>query len=184
MKTSNVIQDIRVYRSNEIDSDHYLLCAKVNFPPRWLNKGKKKAPVKQEELFKVRLLQDESIRLKHYLNTTKKNETDIEEEWKNLQNILKLAAYESLGTIKKRNKRKYLKIWDDQIKQLIETKKKSYKKWLNSKKLEDKLDYKRNTALAKREVRRRHRLSWDKFVTNLEHDTYKTQQSLQNSKTY
>ena len=52
MKTSYVIQDIRVYRSNEIDSDHYLLCAKVNFPPRWLNKGKKKAPVKQEELFK------------------------------------------------------------------------------------------------------------------------------------
>ena len=52
---------------------------------------------------------------------------DIEEEWKNLQNILKLAAYESLGTIKKRTRRKYLKIWDDQIKQLIETKKKSYK---------------------------------------------------------
>ena len=44
MKTSKVIQDIRVYRSNEIDSDHYLLCAKVNFPPRWLNKSKKKKP--------------------------------------------------------------------------------------------------------------------------------------------
>ena len=51
MKTSKAIQDIRVYRSNAIDSDHYLLCAKVNFPPRWLNKGKKMAPVKQEELF-------------------------------------------------------------------------------------------------------------------------------------
>jgi len=33
MKTSKVIQDIRVYRSFELDSDHYLLCAKVNFPP-------------------------------------------------------------------------------------------------------------------------------------------------------
>jgi hypothetical protein len=64
-----------------------------------------------------------------------------------------------------------LKIWDDQIKQLIETKKTSYKKWLNSKKLEDKLEYKRNTALAKRQVRRRQRLSWEKFVTNLEHRT-------------
>jgi hypothetical protein len=32
----------------------------------------------------------------------------------------------------------------------------------------------KNTALAKREVRR-HRLSWDKFVTNLEHETYRTQ---------
>ena len=53
----------------------------------------------------------------------------------------------------------------------METKKKSYRKWLNSKKLE----YKRNTALAKREVRKRQRPSWDKFVTNLEHDTYRTQ---------
>jgi len=33
MKTSKVMQDIRVYRSNEIGSDHYLLCAKLKFPP-------------------------------------------------------------------------------------------------------------------------------------------------------
>jgi len=46
---------------------------------------------------------------------------------------------------------------------------------LNSKKIEDKLEYKRNTALAKREIRERQRLSWDKFVTNLEQDTYRTQ---------
>jgi hypothetical protein len=46
---------------------------------------------------------------------------------------------------------------------------------LPSQKLEDKLEYKRNTALAKREVRRRQRLSWDNFITNLEHETYRTQ---------
>jgi hypothetical protein len=44
------------------------------------------------------------------------------------QYIIKSAANESLGAIKKRNRRKYLKICDDQIKQLIETQKKSYKK--------------------------------------------------------
>ena len=104
MKTSKVIQDIRVYRSNEIDSDHYLLCAKVNFPPRWLNKSNKKAPLKQEEFLKVRLLNDESIRwlyterVKRHLNKTK-NETDIEKEWTYLQNIIKSAANESLGTV-------------------------------------------------------------------------------------
>ena len=52
---------------------------------------------------------------------------------------------------------------------------KNHKKWLNSKKLEDKLEHKRNKALAKKEVRRRQRLSWHKFVTDLEHDTYRTQ---------
>ena len=65
MKTSKVIQDIRVCRSNEIDSDHYLLCAKLNFPPRWLNKSNKKTPLKLEEFFKVRLLNDESIKWLH-----------------------------------------------------------------------------------------------------------------------
>jgi len=44
------------------------------------------------------------------------NEIDIEKEWRNLQNILNSAVNESLGTIKRRNRRKYLKIWDDQIK--------------------------------------------------------------------
>jgi hypothetical protein len=39
-----------------------------------------------------------------------------------LTKYYKAAANESLGTIKKRNRRKYLKIWDDQIKQLIEIK--------------------------------------------------------------
>jgi hypothetical protein len=43
------------------------------------------------------------------------------------ENVLKSAANEGLGTIKRRNRRKYLKIWKDQIKQFIETKKKSYK---------------------------------------------------------
>jgi len=46
---------------------------------------------------------------------------------------------------------------------------------LNSKKREDKLEYKINKALAIREVRRRQRLSWYKFVTNLEDETYRTQ---------
>jgi len=44
-----------------------------------------------------------------HINNTKENETDIEKEWKNLQNIIKSAANESLGTIIKRNTRKYLK---------------------------------------------------------------------------
>jgi len=30
MKTLTVTQDIRAYRSTELDSDHYLLSAKVN----------------------------------------------------------------------------------------------------------------------------------------------------------
>ena len=42
MKISKVIQDIRVDRNTELDSDHHLLCAKVNFTLQWLHKNKKK----------------------------------------------------------------------------------------------------------------------------------------------
>jgi len=37
------------------------------------------------------------------------------------------------------------------------------------------LEYKINTALAKKEVRRRQRIYWENFVTNFEHKTYRTQ---------
>jgi hypothetical protein len=38
-----------------------------------------------------------------------KNEIDIEKEWKNLKNLLKSTANESLGAIKRRNRRKDFK---------------------------------------------------------------------------
>jgi galactose-1-phosphate uridylyltransferase len=47
----------------------------------------------------------------------------------NVQCVIKSAVNETLGTMKKRNRRKFLKMWDDQIKQLIE-KKTSYKNGL------------------------------------------------------
>jgi hypothetical protein len=88
-------------------------------------------------------------------------ETDVEKEWENLQITLKLAAFKSLGKIKRRNRRKYLKIRDVQIELIREAKKTSYNKWLASKKLEDKTEYQRNTTQTKREVRRKYTASWD-----------------------
>jgi hypothetical protein len=75
--------------------------------------------------------------VKLHLNSINTNETDVAKEWENLQITLKLAAYESLGPIKRRNRRKYLKIWDVQVELVTEAKKTSYKKWLASKKPED-----------------------------------------------
>ena len=180
-KMAKIIQNIRVYRGIELNTDHYLLGVKVEFPPRWLNKkSKNQIATKPDEFYKTNLLNDESTkwlyeqRIKFHMNKIEENSEDIEKEWKNLKQIIQSAAYESLGKIKRKYRRKYLKIWDDEIKDIIEDKKKAHKKWLSSQKLEDKIEYKRKTAIAKREVRKRKRESWSKFVTNLEHDTYKT----------
>jgi len=133
------------YENFKVNSRHYslqkqwnrqwplLTVCKSKFSTTMVKQGQQKAPLKQEESFKLRLLNDDSIRwlytqiVKLHLNNTKENWMDIEKECWNLQNILKSAANESLGKIKGRNRRKYLKIWDDEIKQLIETRKKSYK---------------------------------------------------------
>ena len=48
-------------------------------------------------------------RVKLHLSNTKENEMDIEKEWKNLQNILKSAANESLGKKKETKQEKVFK---------------------------------------------------------------------------
>jgi hypothetical protein len=118
----------------------------------------------------MRLLNGENIRwlctqrIKHHLNNIE--ETDIEKEWENLQDILKSKTDGRLGKIKRQNRRKYLKMWDNQ-KKIIEEK--SYKKWLISKTPEDRIKYKKQAAIAKREERRRQTASWDRFGTDVEH---------------
>jgi len=52
--------------------------------------------------------------------------TDVEQEWDNIKNTLQKTAEESLGKIKVTHKRWYLKIWDNEIKEVIEEKKIAY----------------------------------------------------------
>jgi len=58
-----------------------------------VKQGQQKGPIKAGRIFKVRVLNDESIRwlytqrVKLHLKNTKENEIDIEKEWENLQNI-------------------------------------------------------------------------------------------------
>jgi hypothetical protein len=88
--------------------------------------------------FKVRLLNDESTkwlfqrRIKIHLNNTTER-IKIEEELINMKNISKKAAHENLGIIlKNRNRRRYLKCWDEDINKLVQNKQLLYTKWLNT----------------------------------------------------
>jgi hypothetical protein len=89
---------------------YHLLCAKVNFPPRWLHENRKDVSVQQEEFFKTRLFNAESRRwlyaqiVRLRLENIRIDATDVEKEWENLQYILKSAPSESLGEIKRQNK--------------------------------------------------------------------------------
>jgi hypothetical protein len=75
----------------------------------------KKVPWNQEFFFKIRLLNDESIRwlctqrVKFHLNNVKENETDIEKEWENLHNIIEISSIRKFKEIKRRNGRNIYK---------------------------------------------------------------------------
>ena len=53
--------------------------------------------------------------------------------------IAKQSAHESAGKIETKQK-EIFKMWDDQIRQLIEVKETSHNKWLASKNLQDKTE--------------------------------------------
>jgi hypothetical protein len=83
--------------------------------------------------------------------------TNAEEEWISLMKLLKQVTNESLGIKRKWHRKTGLRNWDENIKQIITATREAYKKFLCTRKEEDKIDYHRKRAIAKREVRKYHR---------------------------
>jgi hypothetical protein len=84
-----------------------------------------------------------------------------------------------------------LKIWNDEILLIVDNKNQACLKYLNAGSEEDKLEYKRRCAVAKRECKKLRRESWDRYVSNSESDvhgiqvkTYKIMQHLNKTKIY
>jgi len=75
-------------------------------------------------------------------------------EWQNLRNTQKQAANEALGKRKRRRHKRRLILWNEDIKNLIENKKKVYLRYLTTRSETDKLEYKRLVAIVKRETRK------------------------------
>ena len=92
-------------------------------------------------------------------------------EWQTLNNTLQQTANEALGRrIKRRHKRRLI-LWND-IKNLIENKKKAYLRYLTTHSETDKLEYKRVVAIVERETRKIKRQCTETFVSRIEHDLH------------
>jgi len=76
---------------------------------------------------------------------------NINAEWQTLKNTLQQAANEALGKRMKRRHRRRLILWKEDIKNLIENKKKAYLQYLTTRSDTDKIEYKRLVAMVKRE---------------------------------
>jgi hypothetical protein len=108
-----MVLDTRVYRGPEIESDHYLVIASICISPQWIQK--KSGVLNKEFSFRLELLQDASIKWLFERRVNKlieemKEANTIEEEWENIQKILRQAAKESLGMKKKWCRKKIKKM--------------------------------------------------------------------------
>jgi len=74
--------------------------------------------------------------------------------------------------MKKRRHKRCLILWNEYIKNLIENKKKAYLRYLTTRSVTDKLEYKRLMATVERETRKIKRQSWETFVSRIEHDLH------------
>ena len=68
---------------------------------------------------------------------------NIDVEWQTLKNTLQQAANEALGKRKKRRHKRRLTLRNEDIKNLIENKKKAYLRYLTARSETYKLEYKR-----------------------------------------
>jgi len=168
------IEDTRVFRGSEIDSDHKLVESKFKFltHAKYSHKKKDKTICTKPPAFKVHLLEQESIRTL-YRDRVKGKLTpltgDVDTDWLKIKEAITKEAEESTG-YKKWKSRKWLRAWNEEIQRTIEEKKASYRKYLQNKTVDYYIEYKRHREIVRKMTRSQRRDDWDKFVKTLERD--------------
>ena len=117
------------YTDWAIAAHPYLLISKICLP----HKGHTfiKISARKEEIFRVHLLEDPSIKLLYQRRLEQNSRhspysLNSNEEWQTLKNTLQQAANETLGKRKKKRHKRRLILWNGDIKNLVENKKKAY----------------------------------------------------------
>jgi len=88
-KLSPLVNDTKDFRGYEVTTDNYLLISKIRVPQKWYKFTKRS--LRQEEIFRVYLLEDPSIKLL-YQRRLEQNLThspcslNIDVEWQTLKN--------------------------------------------------------------------------------------------------
>jgi endonuclease/exonuclease/phosphatase family metal-dependent hydrolase len=180
-KLCNNVTDVRVYRGSDIGSDHFLVVAKLNLFAKWKNLSKKQERQPREEVFKVHLLQEQSVlwfyqqRLQQYLSEVPTS-NNVDEEWNIIKSSIVKAASEALGRKRKSRNHRGLKVWNDEIAKAIADKKDAYKRALQQNTDESKQNYRSKRNIARAIIRRAHKESWEAFIRKVEEDLHGRQQ--------
>lgn len=111
-----------------------MLIAKIKLLTRWY---KQKINVDNQKL-KVYLMNEDSIKTLYQQRSQKYNKEikpnkEINDEWKNIKEIIMTTATETLGYRRQKIKSKKLKYWNQETKEMITKKKQAYLTWTQNK---------------------------------------------------
>lgn len=182
----SIIRDVRVKRSFEIHSDHFLLVAEIRTEGEVAKNNKVVGQRKiYPEVIKSYRLQDKTVasRYKEEINTKLAEEmeigenADIEEMWKVFKSVITEAAREVCGIIKQNKHKKQTAWWTEEIKQEVKIKKERWQTYLSVKTERSYERYKEQRIKVKNLVKQSKQKTWEDFGNKLERDR-KTNQKL------
>lgn len=163
------VEDIRVYRGAECNSDHYLLRSKLYLP--FVNKTQptdvQDTPFSiQIPKYKLHLLTDPSINFLYKFRLSGKlsniDYTSTQSLYDGIVRAIHEAAYESLGEAGS-DKGKISDIWwNSSVEKRIREKENAYRKWLSTQDDDDKKMYSQISRETKKEIIKAKNAAWEK----------------------
>lgn len=167
-KTTNSVKDVRSYRGANVDTDHFMVVAKIR-QERLRNETKEKKMKWNTD--KLRSKENQEAYIKEVEKQLSKNTNDmneINEEWNHIQNSIQKGAEKILGVKKKC----YRKEWfDERCEEVIKLKNEARKRWMGTGHIKDKELYKQKEKEANRTIRQTKNRWIEQMMDNLEEDS-------------
>jgi hypothetical protein len=190
----NWIRDVRVKRSYEIGSDHYLLETTFKSKRKEIKRNEN-INRKHKEIIKIYKLREETTRIRYSEGLEKEMDNEheitetIEEEWGKFKNAMIKTAKSICGTTRNNNRGKRTSWWNDELKREIKEKKKLWKEYIQDKTQQKYENYKRQRTKVKEIVKKEKKKSWEKFGEKMEENStenvklfYRTLKNLRSNK--
>lgn len=174
-KMRSTLRDTRVIPNAELDTDHRPIITIRTQKQNTSDKNKAKAnKTSRKRVINMKKLRSDvaqtktNILVNEKLKSVDTKDMKVNDLWNTFKTAVTDSMKEACGTKKQGGPtRKLTAWWNEEIKEVIQTKKKFFKKWVKSKSEEDFIQYRLARRDAKRKTRLSKEASWKKYGEDL-----------------